>query len=84
MSERILIHEITAAPHVANPRLVESQWWSLVTSGKGDRHVLHEWSNFDPDKPAERKIGERSVSVVYAKAQGGALAQKLQEALGEG
>lgn len=81
MTERILIHEIAATPHAANPRLFESQWWSLITTGKGDRHVLYEWSNFDPDKPAEMKIGERRISVVYAKAQGGELAKKLQDVL---
>ena len=81
MTESILIHEIEATPHAANPRLVESRWWSLVTTGKGDHHVLFEWSNFDPDKPREKKIGERSISVVYVKAQGGVLAEKLHDAL---
>lgn len=81
MTESILIHEIAATPHAANPRLVESQWWSLVTTGKGDRHVLYQWSNFDPDKPSEKKIGELRISVVYVKAQGGVIAEKLQEAL---
>lgn len=81
MTETIVIHEIVGAPHVANHRLVESQWWSLVTSSKGDHHVLHEWCNFDPDKPGEMKIGERKISVIYAKAQGGVLAEKLKDAL---